>query len=117
MAASLSTRRRPAASNGRASVVSERAPHGQAIGTRGHGLGIGASFQLAFDGADATHLFLELLLDMPIRFEDEVPGLAQIVELAQLVRYIGQGTGYGFAYGPLAIGDNAHHWYRQHLQD
>jgi hypothetical protein len=52
---------------------------------------------LAFDGADAADLFLELLLDMPIRFKDEVPGLAQIVELAQLVRHTGQGTDYGFA--------------------
>ena len=56
-----------------------------------------AALQLAFDVADATHLFLELLLGMPIRFEDEVPRLAQIVELAQLVGHTGQRTGYGFA--------------------
>src|SRR5262249_55033190 len=60
-----------------------RASDGQTIRACGRRLGVRASSQLAFDGADAANLLLELVLGTPIRFEDEVPRLAQVVELVE----------------------------------
>src|SRR5947209_848145 len=67
-----------------APVVGERTAHGQALRARGDGLGVRAALQLAFDRADAAYLLLEFLFGMPIGFKDEVPSLAQVVELAHL---------------------------------
>ena len=64
----------------------------------------------ARDRPHATYRLLEFLLGMPVRFIDRLGGLAQIVELAQLVRNTGQRARDSLANRLLTIRDHTADW-------
>ena len=66
-------------------------------------------FQPPLDGADPTHLLLELGLGMPVRLKDRLRSFAQIMELTELMRHARQTPGDRLANGLLAIGDHSPH--------
>ena len=97
----------------RAPVVGEGAAHRQAVGPGGLGLGVGPTFEGALDRADPPHLFLELLLGVPVRLVNRLGRFSEIMKLAELVGHPGQGRFHGVADRNLTVGDHAADRHRQ----
>ena len=96
----------PGGAQGWAAVVGQRAAHREAVAAGRPRCGVRAPFQGALDRADAAHLFLQLLLGVAVGLVNGLGRLAQIVEVAQLVRHVGQGRGDRLADGELAVGED-----------
>ncbi len=67
----------------------------------------------SLEWANATHVLLELLLGVPVSFEDRCGSFAQLVELTQLMRDVTKDRGNGLADRLLAVGDDGGN---RHLQ-
>ena len=87
----------------RPAVVGERRADGRAVAANRLGLGIVAPLDRALDRADAADLLLELLLGVAVGLEDRQGRLAQVVEVAELVRHVGQALLDGAANRVLAV--------------
>jgi len=98
---------------GRPPVVGQRATHRQTIPAHHLGLAIGASLHRTLDRAHSPHALLEFLLRVAVRLEERARGLAQVVELAELVRHVGQHGGDRVADGVLPVRDDAGHRHGQ----
>jgi hypothetical protein len=62
-------------------IIGDGAAHGGAIALHHRGLRVGRLFRCPLDRAHAAHMFLQLLLGMPIGFEDRQRRLTQEVKL------------------------------------
>jgi hypothetical protein len=71
-------------------VVGQRPAHRQAIAADGGRFRVVARFECPLQGAHAARMLLELLLGVAIRLEDRLGRLAQVMELAQLMRHAGE---------------------------
>jgi len=87
-------------------VIGERAAYGQTVAAHHRSLLIHSPLDRSFDRAHAAHLLLEFLLGVPVGLEDGPRGLAQVVELAELVRHTGQDGGDRVADRMLPIGNH-----------
>ena len=96
----------PGRAERRVAVIGQGAAHGQTVGARGLGRGIGAGFQLPFERADAPDVLLELLLGMAIGFIDRLGRFAEVMKLTQLMGDSGQRRPNGAANGVLAVGEH-----------
>jgi hypothetical protein len=94
-------------------VLGEGTPHRQTVPVDGLSNGVGAVFELPFDGTHAAYELFELGLGMAVRFEDRPRRLPQVVELAQLVRDSGECRRHRAANRLLAIGDHAADGHRE----
>jgi len=74
----------------RPAIVGERRADGCAVAAHRLGLGVVAALDRALDRPHAADPLLELLLGVAVGLEDRQARLAQVVELAQLVRHAGQ---------------------------
>src|SRR5438067_7501850 len=73
----------------RATVVGQRAAHSGAGATDHRRLRVVTALDLPLDGSDPTDPLLQLLLGVAIRLQDRLGRLAQVVELAELMRNTG----------------------------
>lgn len=103
----------PGRTQGRVPVVGQGATHGQAVATHRLGLDIVTSFHGAFKRAHPAHTLLEFFLGVAVGLEERARGLAQVVELAELVRHGGQHGGDRVADGVLSIRDDPSHRHGQ----
>lgn len=103
----------PRGAQRRAAVVGERAPHRQAIPTDGLRFVVPPAFERTFQGAYPAHFLLEACLRMPVGLEDRLRRLAQVVELAELVRHAGQYQRHRRADRLLPVGDDPADRHRQ----
>jgi len=99
----------PRGTQRRASIVGQRTAHGQAIPAHHLGLGIGPSLHRTLKRAHPAHPLLELFLGVAICFEERACGLAQVVELAELVRHARQLPRHSVANRMLSIRENPGH--------
>ena len=88
-------------------IVGEGTAYRQTVSTDHFGLVISAHLQCSFDRTNPTHLFFEFFLGMPISFSHRLRRFAEVMEVTQLMRNIGQGMGNRFANGVLSIGNDA----------
>ena len=73
----------------RSAIVGEGTPDGAAVTPDDLGLGISASLHSPFQGAHATDMFFEDLLSMAVRLVDGFRGFLKVMEVTELVRYLG----------------------------
>jgi len=92
---------------GGAPGVREGAAPRTAIATSDVGFRSGAPLQLPLEGAYAADVLLPLLVGVTIRLIERPGSLRQIVNMAQLMRDLGQGCGHSAADGMLTRGDHA----------
>jgi hypothetical protein len=95
--------------HGRLAIIRERRAHCQTVAADRGGRCVLAFGHLALDLSNAARVFLEFSLGMPIGFDDRLGSFFEIVELAELVRNVGQGALDCQADRPLGI--------RGHCQD
>src|SRR2546430_4282253 len=93
------------------SIVGDRTAHSQAIVPSILGRLVCACFQGSFNWADASDVGFQLGGSMPIGLDDGLGGVAQIVDLAQLMRNLGKDPGHSRSNGLLAIGNDPFDWY------
>jgi len=68
-------------------------------------------------GRHPTDALFQFLLGVAVGLVSRPGGLAEVVELAQLVGHTGQGLGHGLANRVLAVGDDADDRHRQAIAD
>ncbi len=98
-------------------LVRERAAHRQTVAANCDGFLILTLGYVPFDLAHAFDILLEFCLGMMISFGDWLGRLFEIVELAQLVRNVGQDLLHRQADRTLRIRDDTMDRYRQRLLD
>jgi hypothetical protein len=87
-------------------VIGQGAAHGGAVSADDLGHRIVLGLQSAFDGPNPAHGFLQLLLGLAVEFVDGQACLTQVMELAELVRHLGQRLLHRIPHRPLAIGND-----------
>jgi hypothetical protein len=107
----------PGGIQGRAAIVGEGPAHGTAVAPHNFRLEIRSAFELPFDGAHPADAFFQFLLGMPVCFLDGLGGFAQIMEVTQLMRHMGQDLFHSTADGVLAIGNHPDDGYFKGLLD
>ena len=98
-------------------IIRDRTAHRQTIPPDRRRLGIGPPFQRPFKWAHTAHLFLQLLLGVPIGLEDRLGRFAQVVKLAELVWNTGKHRCHRRPNRLLPVGDDATDRHRQRLLD
>jgi hypothetical protein len=73
------------------------------------------SCEASFDGAYPANTLLEFFLGMTVSLINGLGCLAEVVEVTQLVRHIGEHVGDGTADRELAVRNDAYDRYRQGL--
>jgi hypothetical protein len=95
------------------SIIGDGTPDRQTVPADGRRLWIIAPLQRTLQRAHAPHLFLQLLLGVPVRLSYRLGRFAQIVNLAELVRDTGKHGCYRRPNRLLPVGDDAADRHRQ----
>ena len=96
-------------------IVREGTAHGRTGAPHDFGFRITPSFEAPFNGAYPTDTLFEFFLGMAVSVINGLRRLAEIMEVTQVVWYIGEHLRDGTAEGQLAVRHEAHNRHRQVL--
>jgi hypothetical protein len=88
---------------GWASIVREGTPHGRTVAPHDFGFRVAPAFETPFDGAYTTDTLFQFFLGMAVGVINGLRGLAEIMEVTELVWHIGEHLRDGTADGQLAV--------------
>ena len=97
----------PRGVQGWASIVREGTAHGRTVAPYDFGFRVTPSFEAPFDGAYPTDTLFQFFLGMAVGFIDGLRGLAEIMEVTELVWHLGEHLRDGTADGQLAVRNDA----------
>lgn len=80
----------------RSSIIGEGTSHRATIAPNNLCFRITSGFQLTFNGPHAADVFFEFLFGVSVGFIDRPSGFSQVMEVTQLMGYLGQGVLDGF---------------------
>jgi hypothetical protein len=105
----------PRGVQGRVPIIREGTADRSTVTSHHRGFRTALACEAPFDGAYPADTLLELFLGMTVHLINGLGRLAEVVEVAQLVRHIGEHVGDGTADRELAVRNDAYDWYRQGL--
>jgi hypothetical protein len=90
----------------RPSIVREGTAHGCTVASDDLGFRIAPCCEASFNRPYTADTLLEFFLGMPVRFVDGFCGFLEVMEVAELMRHLGEGMGHSAADGELSVGDH-----------
>ena len=96
----------PRGVQGRAAIVREGTAHGRTVAPHDFGLRVTPSCEAPFNGAYPADTLFQFFLGMAVGLIDGLGCLAEVMEVTELVRHLGEHVGDSAADGQLAIRDH-----------